>query len=741
MDVISNALIGVSLVNLLLAFVVFRSRSNIYFSLYILGIALWSLGLGYYYRSTDYLGMLTWMKVYYSAGDIISYWWLLFSLTFPKNKKIPTKTILTLSVAPYLLIFLICFTPQFFFKEIIVTGAHKNVFMNPAGYFLYSIYFLGYYIWGIRNVWKNFKRSSGIYKMQLLYVLVGNIIAFGAGVVFDLLLPWANNYQLIWIGPLFSILNVSLMFYASAKHRLFGVKFFFGRAIHILILSLVPLGAFYAAYFLYMTIFGTIFRVEVYLLGLMIAILFTYLFNYSDSHIKWIIYRLIINQGMDFAEAKELLSKEISSELNLQRIFHIFITIVNATVLSKGAGIVIFEEGTHNVKYMYVKGLKTTDHFEQCFLITDFWHKTKTHEAFIQEEVQMNDKSSRQAFDNYPILKLRNIIECMARENIEAFLPLSKSRHYNGFVFLGRKKNDMAYSVEDINFLKSIINSVSVGIERSLLYDQVEQFNITLQKKVESATGELKQAYEKLHKSFEDLKTLDHMKDEFLSITSHDLRTPLTIVRSYLWLILNTKKDSITDPKAVEYLDICLTSTNRLIRLVNNTLTVSRIEAGHIEIKPDKNDIEPVIEDVVNEFQTMAQEKNITFTFEKPSKQLPTTMFDKDRIREVLVNLVGNAMHYTTKGGITIKSEQKDQFIVVSVTDTGKGIEPENISKMFKKFGRLESALDTYTPDATGTGLGLYISKSIVELHKGKIWVESEAGKGSTFSFSLPISS
>lgn len=252
---------------------------------------------------------------------------------------------------------------------------------------------------------------------------------------------------------------------------------------------------------------------------------------------------------------------------------------------------------------------------------------------------------------------------------------------------------------------------------------------------------EVKDAYIKLEKSYEDLKTLDRLKDEFVSITSHDLRTPLTIMRTHLWRVIYQLSDTIKDQKTLELIKISYESTERMIKLVNNTLTISQIDAGKFALHKEKGRLEPLLTAINEEFQDLASARHIKLALELPKESLPELNFDKDRVREVITNLISNALNYTQndKGDVKMCLAKDGESAKISITDNGKGINKEDLERLFKKFGRLEHELSVYNSSATGIGLGLYISKQLVELHGGVISVKSEADKGSTFSFTLPI--
>ncbi len=250
---------------------------------------------------------------------------------------------------------------------------------------------------------------------------------------------------------------------------------------------------------------------------------------------------------------------------------------------------------------------------------------------------------------------------------------------------------------------------------------------------------ELADTKKQLENANERLEEVDKLKDEFVSLASHELRTPMTVIKSYVFMLLNKSTGDLTD-KQKTYLERTLSSTERLINLVNDMLNVSRIESGKLIIEPVPTDIVKLVSDIVTELQTRAGEIGVNLLYIKPQSSLISNI-DINRIKEVIINLIGNSFKFTPRGGsITVEVAQNGKdFALIKVKDTGQGISSDNILKLFKKFSMVGNSHLT-KEKGQGTGLGLYLSKSLVELHGGKIWVESEGeGKGSTFSFTLPI--
>jgi two-component system sensor histidine kinase GlrK len=227
------------------------------------------------------------------------------------------------------------------------------------------------------------------------------------------------------------------------------------------------------------------------------------------------------------------------------------------------------------------------------------------------------------------------------------------------------------------------------------------------------------------------LKEVDRMKSDFFALMSHELRTPLTSIKEGTNLVLEGCCGEVTE-KQKKVLLIIAEESNRLIGLVNSVLDLAKLEAGQLAFNFGKADLSPLIDRVVEEVGPLAEAKRIRIDREIPA--LPALSMDTERILQVLRNLVGNALKFTPRGGtVNIIACRKENSVLVSVIDTGPGIPKEHATAIFDKFRQVPGA-----GRHPGTGLGLAIVKHIIQAHGGSVWVESEAGSGSTFTLQLP---
>lgn len=240
-----------------------------------------------------------------------------------------------------------------------------------------------------------------------------------------------------------------------------------------------------------------------------------------------------------------------------------------------------------------------------------------------------------------------------------------------------------------------------------------------------------------LEKANKQLKKLDEAKSEFISIASHQLRTPLTAIKGYGSMLLEGDFGEIKDSKHKDAIEKMFISNNRLISLVENLLNISRIESGRLRFDFKDQQLEALVEDVFNNFQQSAKNAGLFLKLKKLDKPLSPVYMDDEKIRQVVLNFIDNAIKYTRKGGIVVHLYEKDKQVFCKVEDTGMGVNKEDQKKLFQKFAR---GKDAFLVNTEGSGLGLYVAQMMIASHKGNIWVESEGmGKGSNFCFSLPV--
>jgi signal transduction histidine kinase/DNA-binding response OmpR family regulator len=302
-------------------------------------------------------------------------------------------------------------------------------------------------------------------------------------------------------------------------------------------------------------------------------------------------------------------------------------------------------------------------------------------------------------------------------------VPIPVGNEYIGAISVQSTVQENRFSEADLRLLATIAANVGVALHNARLFEETQQ--------ARAAAEEANEA-----------------KSAFLSTVSHELRTPLTSVIGFSQIVkkrleervfpMTNVEDSKTQramKQVAENLDVVVSEGERLTKLINDLLDLAKIEAGKYEWRQEPIDVADVIERAAAATSSLFESNGLKF-IKKIESDLPELVGDRDKLIQVVINLISNAVKFTNKGSVTCRAKQVNDEILISVVDTGIGISKEDQPKVFEKFKQVG---DTLTDKPKGSGLGLPICKEIVEHHGGRIWVESQAGKGSTFSFTLPI--
>jgi len=574
-------------------------------------------------------------------------------------------------------------------------------------FLLHTLIFLG---GGFIVLIAKYRKATGIQKIQFRLLLYGSIIMFSLILLTNLIFILVfNTTKYVGLLPIYTLIFVGFISYAIVRHRFLDIRLLVARTVAYVVLLFFVVATFTAWIFISSNLFfknSISMAQSIVLIAIMLLIAFLldpmklFLETFTDK----LFYKARYSSNeLVFSLTQIMASTLLLSDLTNQTLNQL----LNTMRISRGAFILL-----RNDKKLHV---------------SDPSHA---------ENINLNSESIKKLFALHRIVIFdeeedEKVKQLMRELNVIVSVPLHEDEHEEGLLVLGEKKSGEIYSQQDIDVLEIFGPEVSVALHNAESYEEISKFNITLKDEVNRATKDLKDANEKL-------KALDKLKNEFVSVASHELRTPMTAIKSYLWMALEGKGGKLNE-KQKYYVQRGYNSVDRLIRLVNDMLNISRIESGKISIDLKPVDIIKLAQEVVDEILPRAKEVDVTIDMPKPTA-LPLVLADQDKIKEVLFNLIGNSLKFTPKGGsVTVRFEQKGDFVETSVTDTGAGISPDDKGKLFQKFGLLEgSYITNQTSTHMGTGLGLYICRAIIDLHHGEIKADSEGkGKGSTFSFTL----
>lgn len=687
-----------------------RSATGRFFLILTVILSLWAITNYMSVRTIDPVEVIFWLRPIMVVTGAMFPTIFLLAKSFPSASIGLPKLIILFILIFTLIIQGLALTPLVFERVVVQNSVVTPIPGRAMPFFAMNV--LGFLLLTCITLFKKFRSYRGVEKIQLQYLIFGIVVTFILATITNFIFVLVlHNTSFVAIGPLFSLIFVGSIAYAIVKHRFLDIRLVVARTV---------------AYSVLVLIFGIIYGVGLFLAGNVL------LGSASSGYQVALSTFLALVMALTFQPLQHLLEgatdqlffqgRYDSKEL-LGRISHIMASTFTLTKLSEGllkelltqmrisSGFLALTKGE---SIIWVKGWGKKDHpeFDEksiCALGVAAVNKTQEG-ILVFDELTENDER-----------------KMLRQHNLNIVLPLVAENENIGVILLSDKASGEVYSVEDISLLKIIAPEVAVGVKNALSYEEIKAFNVTLQEEINKATQDLKNANEKL-------KELDKLKDEFVSLASHELRTPMTAIKGSISTILDGYAGDITK-ESREFLMAAYSENDRLIRLVNNLLNISRIESGRMTFTVTNFDLKKVIAEVVGNLQMSATDKHLNLKFDA-DMDLPQVSADEDKVREVLINLIGNAIKFTHEGGVTVKVGIKDGFIEVAVEDTGHGIAPEDKELLFKKFSQVNS----YTKQAGGTGLGLYICKQIIESLKGKVWFDSTVGRGSTFYFALPIS-
>lgn len=320
-----------------------------------------------------------------------------------------------------------------------------------------------------------------------------------------------------------------------------------------------------------------------------------------------------------------------------------------------------------------------------------------------------------------------SIYRMMVSRRLSVVMPLYKGDGLVGYLCLGRPAK-AGYTNRDLRSLRSVADELTIAIQNAQSVEEVKKLNDTLEQRIDTATRELRA-------SNAQLQRLDEAKDEFISMASHQLRTPLTSIKGYISMLLEGDAGKITKDQE-HFLSEAFVSSERMVRLIGDFLNVSRLQTGKFVIDKHPVDLGTLVEHEVDALSQNATARGVSFRYKKP-KDLPSLELDEAKVQQVVMNFLDNAMYYSKeKSKILVELKKYDTFVEFKVVDSGIGIPKSEQSQLFNKFFRATNARRA-RPD--GTGVGLFLAKRVIDEHGGTVLFESEEGKGSTFGFRLPL--
>jgi signal transduction histidine kinase len=570
---------------------------------------------------------------------------------------------------------------------------------------LYFASLLFYFCLSIYVLIKKYIASLGADRQRLQYVILSLFLGLIFSLVTNALFPTLFNiYALSALGPISTILISAGFSYAIIRHHLFDIRLVVARSVAYSLLLTILAGGYSLVGVGIIGLFSLdqesrLSQDIVYaLLEVVLAFIFQPLRHFFERITDSIFYQ----GGYDANDLLANLGAIMAREIELKRLTTDVINELTSKMKLSKATIVVLDE-------------------EKIFYVAE--GTTSNHKNIDLEDLNKIDRG----------VVLKDFTESVdiksffSKYGINVSVDLRSTNELVGYLLLGDKKSGDIFNTTDIKALDILAHELAIAIHNAKSYTQIQDFNKTLQKRIDEATAQLRDANE-------HLKELDQLKNEFLSMATHQLNTPLTVVDGYLTLINDGVVSEPSERK--DYLEKTLGRVRGMKRMVADFLNVSRIESGKFIIDVKPTDINKMISEEVNGLGPSAKEKEVLLQFIPPKHPVPLVEIDEQKTRQAAMNLIDNAIYYTPKGEIKIYLDSDQDYVTFKVIDNGIGVPEKQKDKLFQKFYRADNAK---SERPNGNGVGLYLVKRVIEDQGGKIIFESAEGKGSTFGFTLPI--
>lgn len=586
-----------------------------------------------------------------------------------------------------------------------------NIIRGPL-YYIFIFYLLTLLLAGITLLAKTYYSSKGILRSQLRYVVAGTIGSVVWALFFSVLLvnfTGSSEYGLY--GAMSGVIMVGFYFIAIIKHQFLDISSFILRfVVYIISLIIIVITLSVFSFFITFILFGQQeISVERSIYYIATAVLVAIIFGPLKDFVNKVTNNIFYRQSYSVHVALNEVSNHSTRSVETKQIQSHTIKIIDQTISPEYAGFVMFDQ----------EGNLTLEMSSHAYP-----SKILKLEGFINELSKLRQKITT-AEDVKETAHLKHYLELA---HIGVITRLSTSNKSIGFLILGEKKNGGSYNSQDFQFLSLMANDLALAIQNAKRYEEIQAFNETLQYKINDATKALKRTNEKLI-------ALDDAKDDFISMASHQLRTPLTSIKGYLSMTLDGDLGKVT-PAQRQALKEAFDSSQRMVFLISDFLNVSRIRTGKFALEIAETNLTELVSEEISQLRDMAGLRGQKITFNPPSN-FPVVRLDEMKTRQVMMNMIDNAIFYTPKNGnIEIVLEKTKSEIIFKVIDSGIGVPLKDQHRLFTKFFRAPNAKNA-RPD--GTGLGLFMAQKIIAAQGGKIIFKSVEGQGSTFGFRFPL--
>lgn len=713
-----GVLITSVLLNGLLGFIVYSKNSesvtNKLFATLCAAFIVWSTAT-YFSLHPVFLSQLIWVRLVLCSATFLSFVTFVTLSNFPGRQLQTPRRKLVFIAGWVLFVMGLTLTPLVFANLIIEDGKASPV--PNFGVAIFAITVVALLGKGVWNLIKKYKESFDRERAQIGLVLFGLAGAFSlilfTNFFFVLIV---GSSSLVSLGAACTLVFSGILYYAVARFRLFDIRATVARLVAY-VASILLFGLIYG--FLFFAASSFIPQEHVFaqrVIYISLALVATLLYPSVRRLFAKVSNKILYQDAYDPQQFFQSLNRILVSNAELDQLLTKTLRLMGDTFKSEASAVALFVQNDEHMRIVQSQG--------HSFISSDLAEiRNLLESSDLRGQVIVADLLGSGEGEELTKLLHKSDIAVVAR------LRGGKGQggEDQGFVVLGHKKSSRPYVTQDVRVVEATTNELVIAVQNAFRFEEIRSFNRTLEEKIEDATRELRRKNERL-------RLLDQTKDDFISMASHQLRTPLTSVKGYVSMVLDGDAGKVTELQK-KLLTQSFLSSQRMVYLISDLLNVSRLRTGKFEIEPVESKLADVIESEVKQLQETAKGRELALTYKKP-EHFPTLMLDENKLRQVIMNFIDNAIYYTpAKGHITINLIDRSDSVEFTVVDDGIGVPKREQHHLFSKFYRAHNAKRA-RPD--GTGLGLFMAKKVIIAQGGAVIFKSQEGKGSTFGFTFP---
>ncbi len=606
-------------------------------------------------------------------------------------------------------------------------------------YTLIVLFFAGKLVYRIFHTFKTTRNAAIKNSMYLLAISV-ILTAIGA-IVFNLIIPNVGNNApktAPLMGFISSLLLSATSSYIFSRTRFSHIKKYIKEIVYYSFLALIAYLTFHLVYIIQIALWGDIYVTDALISGVIYSFVFIWLINnFFSKALARYTSKITDLKYLNTEEVKQEFINQISEINTYKNVFKSLKSLISDTI-PDGKKFILYVKNDHDHVF-FGDDKEDKETIEE--IISDINKLEVENDLIVISERIINS--------NMHSYSSQKVIKNLKKRNIEIIQPLKDQGKSIGYLILFQKPGLKIFFKEELNFIKEIASIVILALSKVQLYKKERNFALELQSKVDEQTKELKEKTSELEEKVEALEDARRRERDMLDILGHELRTPLTTARNAVSFLKSLVKKGKVDPEKIEvYLGKAQENLDREGNLLETMLSTTKIDNEKLELYIEKVDMIDVVNDSLDGLGGKAKAKNLEVKINKPGECFGYA--DRQRIQQVVDNIISNAIKYTNEGFVEITLENLSQdktgqaMVKLSVKDTGEGMSEKAKQNLGKKFYRANNYVNVGEDTgmrvvrAGGTGLGLYVTFSLVKMMEGRIEVESEVGVGSEFKIYIP---